>query len=98
MSADIITRRDIFGAMVLLQWPMLTICGMEARLPGDRGFGTCRHGRLTNRGILVRYLVGLLTLAATCTAQLPDYYKTVNRVTWLWATSTRFGLRGKRLD
>jgi catechol 2,3-dioxygenase-like lactoylglutathione lyase family enzyme len=31
----------------------------------------------------VRYLVGLIALASVCRAQLPDYYKTVNRVTWV---------------
>jgi catechol 2,3-dioxygenase-like lactoylglutathione lyase family enzyme len=31
---------------------------------------------------LLRYLV-VLSLIGTCSAQLPDYYKTVNRVTWV---------------
>jgi len=32
---------------------------------------------------LVRCLVILYSLAATCPAQLPDYYKSVARVTWV---------------
>ena len=32
---------------------------------------------------LLRCLVVALPLAATCSAQLPGYYKTVNRVTWV---------------
>ena len=32
---------------------------------------------------LLRCLVVVLSLVGTCSAQLPDYYKTVNRVTWV---------------
>ncbi len=32
---------------------------------------------------LLRCLVVVLSIAGTCSAQLPDYYKTVNRVTWV---------------
>ena len=32
---------------------------------------------------LLRYLALALSLTATCVAQLPEYYKTVNRVTWV---------------
>ena len=32
---------------------------------------------------LLRYLIVVFSLAGTCSAQLPDYYKTVNRVTWV---------------
>src|SRR5258706_10125358 len=32
---------------------------------------------------LLRCLAALFSLVGTCPAQLPDYYKTVNRVTWV---------------
>lgn len=32
---------------------------------------------------LLRYFAIILSLAGTCSAQLPSYYKTINRVTWL---------------
>jgi Glyoxalase/Bleomycin resistance protein/Dioxygenase superfamily len=32
---------------------------------------------------LLRYLIVVFSLVGTCSAQLPDYYKTVNRVTWV---------------
>jgi hypothetical protein len=32
---------------------------------------------------LLRYFVVAFSLVVTCSAQLPDYYKTVNRVTWV---------------
>src|SRR6185436_18324189 len=32
---------------------------------------------------LLRYLAILCWLVGTCSAQLPDYYKTVNRLTWV---------------
>jgi hypothetical protein len=32
---------------------------------------------------LLRCLVVVFPLLGTCSAQLPDYYKTVNRVTWV---------------
>jgi catechol 2,3-dioxygenase-like lactoylglutathione lyase family enzyme len=32
---------------------------------------------------LLRYLVAAISLASTCSAQLPAYYKSVNRVTWV---------------
>src|SRR5437762_740080 len=33
--------------------------------------------------LLFRFFVLVLALAGTCPAQLPDYYRTVNRVTWV---------------
>jgi hypothetical protein len=32
---------------------------------------------------LLHSLVVVLSMAGTCSAQFPDYYKTVNRITWV---------------